>query len=145
MADFTDWYNDTRKTLKKPITQQSLDYIRDIVLGNIKPVPQKVRSRVQFIETDGGNLIAWARGNRIYHMLSPNSGEILVRGEENWPRGMTRRYDQMTKILDARINGDDDSREIDRFLREGPIARQREEDRKRAERRMNRKIRLKKK
>ena len=144
MAEFTDWYDDTKKKLKTPIAKQCLDYIRDIVNGELSTVPAKVRERVQFVETDGGSLIAWRRGQRIYHLLTPNSGEILVRGDDVWPRGMTRRYDQMIKILDARINQEDDNKTLRNFLSNGPIAQQRQLNIEREERRRNRKVKLRK-
>ena len=142
MADFTDWYDDTKRKLKTPISKQCLDYIRDIVNSELSSVPAKVRERVQFIETDGGSLIAWRRGKRIYHLLTPNQGEILVRGDDVWPRGMTRRYDQMSRVLDARINQEDDAKVLRNFLSNGPIAQQRRQDLERAERRRNRKVKL---
>lgn len=144
-SQFDIWYTDTKRELKKDVDKDALDYIRDIVVGNTVPHPPKVRSRVQSVETDGGSLIAWRRGSRIFHMLVPDSGQILVRGIDNWPRGMTRRYEQMTKILDARINGDSDEKPMREFLARGPITELRLQNRAKAERKQNRTIKLKKK
>lgn len=120
--DILDWYEYRTEKAKTNTIQACVDRIaayafeytgygyeiKDPVLSS------KVTQRVKILETDGGILFGWLRGGNIYHLLVPDNGdkEILVRGEENWPRGNTRRFDMLTKMIDAQLNKDREEEDI---------------------------------
>ncbi len=116
--DILDWYILRTEKAKTDVVQACVDRIAvyafeytgygfEIKEPTLSP---KAVQRVKIIETDGGLLFGWLRGSNIYHLLVPDNGdkEILVRGEENWPRGVTRKLDMLIKVIDAKLNEDHD-------------------------------------
>ncbi|MEK0326691.1 MAG: hypothetical protein QQN63_13415, partial [Nitrosopumilus sp.] len=120
--DILDWYLYRTEKAKTDVVQACVDRIAmyafeytgygyEIEDPTLSP---KTTQRVKILETDGGILFGWLRGSNIYHLLVPDNGEkeILVRGEENWPRGSTRRFDMLIKMIDGQLNNDREAEDI---------------------------------
>ncbi len=128
--DITDWQEDMKRRFKNDSSLLAIDFIAGIVVDDLQTTVPPVTT-VKIIESDSGTLIAWKHGKTIDHFLSPQPAEILVRGEERWPSGHTRKNDSLLAIADAELRGNkaQADRLLRRFLDTGPIATRRREDR----------------
>ena len=120
--EIDDWVADAKRRFKKESSHQAIDFISALVQGEDKTGPY---DRVKSTETDGALLICWRHGNVIERFFTPDGLNILTRGIDNWPRGATRKYDELCDILDEKLRGNEEEAErlTRKFLDKGPIAR----------------------
>lgn len=99
MADLVDWHKSLIHSKKKSVVKGAEYILKVIATGDCMGTPKKIKH----VETDGGMLIAWWRGNNIHHYLAPDQATIIERGIEAWPRGRTKHYEAMCAVLDAEL------------------------------------------
>lgn len=127
--DVIDWAENLKRRFKKEASHEAIDYIVGNVVDGVETTVSPVPG-IRFIETDSGLLIAWKHGTTITHLLAPDKTAVLVRGEEKWPSGQTRKNDALLAVADAELEGRDKDAEriLRNFMDRGPIAMQRRED-----------------
>lgn len=125
--ELTDWVDRENRKSKKASGKKAIRHVEELALDEEIEDPSP---RVKGIETDGGKVIVWRRSSSsIIRLFVPLPGEIMVRGEERWPRGLTPRYDSLCQIIEAQLNGRKEFADklLRKFLDNGPIATERAE------------------
>lgn len=112
--ELEDWSSRENRKSNNNSSKKAINHIEGIITESDI---EELSPRVKHMETDGGILIVWRKSSsNIIRLFVPSPNEVMVRGEERWPRGLTPRYDALCQILEAKLNGRDDF--ADKLLRQ---------------------------